>query len=242
MYRANNTLNILSESFIIYSLMRAIYGLIFILLLVFYYSTKITLGVLLSLLYKRPVSIDRRYLLKHWSYDNFELNWFHGLSKSPAITFSQVSANSFRFNIQKCSRSLYAFIAFRPTCFAWRLVMRNLHETSTHRARSLYPHSKNNSRRITYGIGCVWGMPSLSPLSSLDSGYWSVVLENWNDWRKVKVKINLKTLCFGGWLDLSLQHKTKLDQSKTSNSIPACDQERIKGTEKASPIHTLFHR
>ena len=23
---------------------------------------------------------------------------------------------------------------------------------------------KNNSRRITYGIGCVWGMPSLSPL------------------------------------------------------------------------------
>ena len=26
---------------------------------------------------------------------------------------------------------------------------------------------KNNSRRITYGIGCVWGMPSLSPLSSL---------------------------------------------------------------------------
>ena len=26
---------------------------------------------------------------------------------------------------------------------------------------------KNNSRRITYGLGCVWGMPSLSPLSSL---------------------------------------------------------------------------
>ena len=26
---------------------------------------------------------------------------------------------------------------------------------------------KNNSRRITYGIGCVWGMPSLSPVSSL---------------------------------------------------------------------------
>ena len=26
---------------------------------------------------------------------------------------------------------------------------------------------KNNSRRITYRIGCVWGMPSLSPLSSL---------------------------------------------------------------------------
>ena len=27
---------------------------------------------------------------------------------------------------------------------------------------------KNNSRRITYEIRCVWGMPSLSPLSSLD--------------------------------------------------------------------------
>ena len=26
---------------------------------------------------------------------------------------------------------------------------------------------KNNSRRITYGIGCVWRIPSLSPLSSL---------------------------------------------------------------------------
>ena len=57
-----NTLNILSGSFIIYSLKikRAISGLIFILLLVFYYTTKITLGVLLALLYKRPVSIDRR--------------------------------------------------------------------------------------------------------------------------------------------------------------------------------------
>ena len=55
-----NTLNILSGSFMIYSLKRAISGLIFILLLVFYCSTKITLGVLLALLYKRPVSIDRR--------------------------------------------------------------------------------------------------------------------------------------------------------------------------------------
>ena len=42
----------LSGSFIIYSLKRAISGLIFILLLVFYYSTKITLGVLLALLHK----------------------------------------------------------------------------------------------------------------------------------------------------------------------------------------------
>ena len=29
---------------------------------------------------------------------------------------------------------------------------------------------KNNSRRITYGIGCVWEMPSLPPLSSLGKG------------------------------------------------------------------------
>ena len=58
------------------------------------------------------------------------------------------------------SISLRAFIAFRPTCFTRHLGMRNLHET--------YPDSKNNSRRITYGIGCVWGMPSLSPISSLD--------------------------------------------------------------------------
>ena len=31
---------------------------------------------------------------------------------------------------------------------------------------------KNNSRRITYGIGCVWGIPSLSPLSSLAILQW----------------------------------------------------------------------
>ena len=74
-------------------------------------------------------------LLKHWGYDNFELKWFHGSSKSLAIPFPQVSADSFRINIQECSRSLYAFIAFRPTCFARRLVMPNLHETSTQHAR-----------------------------------------------------------------------------------------------------------
>ena len=43
------------------------------------------------------------------------------------IPFSQVSADSFPVNIQECSPSLYAFIAFRPTCFARRLVMRNIH-------------------------------------------------------------------------------------------------------------------
>ena len=34
---------------------------------------------------------------------------------------------------------------------------------------------KNNSRRITYGIGCVWRMPSLSPLSSLVIHWYSLV-------------------------------------------------------------------
>ena len=68
-------------------------------------------------------------------FDRRTANWFRGLSNSLAIPFSQVSADSFRFNIQECSRSLYAFIAFRPKCFARRLVMRNLHETSTQRAR-----------------------------------------------------------------------------------------------------------
>ena len=88
-----------------------------------------------------------------------------------------MGGDSFRINIQECSRSLYAFIAFRPTCFARRLVMRNLHETSTQRARQLSPDSKNNSRRITYGIGRVWGMPSLSPLSSLETKLFHSIAE-----------------------------------------------------------------
>ena len=121
-----NTLNILSGSFIIYSLRRAICGLIFILLLVFYYSTKITLGVLLALLYKRPVSIDRRNLRLR----QLRVKLISRVVKESSDSLFLVSAHSLRFNIQECSRSLYAFIAFRPTCFARRLVVRNLHETS----------------------------------------------------------------------------------------------------------------
>ena len=37
--------------------------------------------------------------------------------------------------------------------------------------------AKNNSRRITYGIGCVRGMPFLSPLSSLECNVWSSTFE-----------------------------------------------------------------
>ena len=126
-----NTLNILSGSFIIFSLKRAICGLIFILLLVFYYSTKITLGVLLALLYKRPVSIDRRNLRLR----QLRVKLISRVVKESIDSLFLVSAHPFLFNIQECSRSLYDFIALRPTCFARRLVVRNLHETSTQRAR-----------------------------------------------------------------------------------------------------------
>ena len=124
-------INIFSGSFIIYRLKKAISSLIysFISLLLFNKNNtwRPTCFIVQTTGFNRPAKF--LILLKHWGYDNFELNWFHGLSKSPAIPFSQVSADSFRFNIQEYSRSLYAFIAFRPTCFARRLVMRNLHET-----------------------------------------------------------------------------------------------------------------
>ena len=96
-----NTLNILSGSFIIYSLKRAISGLIFILnfisLLLFNKSNtwRPTCFIVQTTSFNRPAKFV--ILLKHWGYDNFELNWFHGLSKSPAIPFSQVSADSFCF-------------------------------------------------------------------------------------------------------------------------------------------------
>ena len=64
---------------------------------------------------------------------------------------------------------------------------------------------KNNSRQITYGIGCVWGMPSLSPLSSLGRnlfwqmpgfqrffvacGDWVVTIKTWPN-RKPRVKVS----------------------------------------------------
>ena len=54
---------------------------------------------------------------------------------------------------------------------------------------------KNNSRRITYELGCVWGMPSLSPLTSLDMTdlersddlFWHlrVGVEWWGGWSTV---------------------------------------------------------
>ena len=54
---------------------------------------------------------------------------------------------------------------------------------------------KNNSRRITYGIGCIWGMPSLSPLSSL--GYIQLNKEHLPGFRVVYVIAQTESECFG---------------------------------------------
>ena len=129
-------MNILSGSFIIYSLKRAISGLIFILLLVFLCNKNNTWRPT-CLLYKRPVSIDRRNFcfIKALRLRQLRVKLISRVVKESSDSlFLRVSADSFRFSTQKCSRSLYAFIAFRPTCFARCLVMRNLHETSTQHA------------------------------------------------------------------------------------------------------------
>ena len=43
---------------------------------------------------------------------------------------------------------------------------------------------KNNSKQITHGIGCVWGMPSLSPLSSpdYDPSIYGIQHAGWRNW------------------------------------------------------------
>ena len=97
----------LSRSFIIYSLKTAISGLIFILLLIFYYSTKITLGVVLALLYKRPgFNKPAKFLilLKHCGYDNFtgcqRVNRFSFPCERRLISFqySEMLSVSLRFH------------------------------------------------------------------------------------------------------------------------------------------------
>ena len=77
-----------------------------------------------------------------------------------------MSADSFRFNIQKCSRSLNAFIAFGPTCFVRRLVMRNLPETSTQRASNFIPILKITRDELPMEQGVYGGCP-LRPLYPL---------------------------------------------------------------------------
>ena len=51
-------------------------------------------------------------LFKHLGYDNFELNWFHGLSKSRPIPFSRVSANQKQSGVLTVDRCFAAFCIF----------------------------------------------------------------------------------------------------------------------------------
>ena len=140
-YNSNNNNNLITSRALLHSLINSAWQLKkktavkfkFVKLITCTWILLVTCLIVQMTGFNRPAKF--LILLKHWGYNNFELNWFHALSKIRAIPFSQVSADSFHFNIQKCSRSLYAFIAFRPTCFAWHLVMRNLHKTSTQHAR-----------------------------------------------------------------------------------------------------------
>ena len=58
------------------------------------------------------------------------------------------------------------------TAFGHAKHPRNIHAS---REVTLSFYSKNNSRRITYGIGCIWGMPSLSPLQSLATKFFKLL-------------------------------------------------------------------
>ena len=111
-------------------------------------------------------------LLKSWGYDNFELNWFPGCQRVQRFPFPRWAPTQF-VSIFRNALDLFTLSLPFARHFARRLIMQNFHETSTQRARYLYPDSKNNLRRITYGIGCVWEMPSLSPLSSLDKNHFA---------------------------------------------------------------------
>ena len=52
-----------------------------------------TCSIVQTTCFNRPAKF--LILLKHWGYDNFELNWFHGLSKSPAIPFPRWAPTHF---------------------------------------------------------------------------------------------------------------------------------------------------
>ena len=131
--------------------------MIFILLL----FNKITLGVLLALLYKRPVSIDRLRQLRVKLISRVVKESSDFLFPGERLLiwhqYSEMLSVSLRFHCLSPDMFCTAFSHAKPP--------RNIHAA---REVAFDPDSKNNSRRITYGIGCVWGMPSLSPLSSLD--------------------------------------------------------------------------
>ena len=119
-------MNFLSGSFIIYSLKRAISGLIFILSLVFYYSTKITLGILLASLYKRPVSIDRRKHIKAQRLRQLRVKMisrvvkessdslFPGERRLISLQYSEMLSNSLRFHCLSPYMFCTAFCHAKP--------------------------------------------------------------------------------------------------------------------------------
>ena len=81
---------------------------------------------------------------------------FPGDRRLISLQYSGMLSISLRFHCLSPDMFCTAFSHAKPP--------RNIHA-----AREV---TKNNSRRITYGIGCVWGMPSLSPLSSLGTNPW----------------------------------------------------------------------
>ena len=77
---------------------------------------------------------------------------------------------------------------------------------------------KNNSRRITDGIGCVWRMPSLSPLSSLGRTLSCGMDANLVvDWRWAKYQIKLFTI----------SQLLNLNPCCTYKKLPACKTAKI---------------
>ena len=81
---------------------------------------------------------------------------FLGERRLISLQYSGMLSISLRFHCLSPDMFCTAFRHAKPP--------RNIHAA---RKVTFIPILKNNSRRITYGIRCVWGMPSLSPLSSL---------------------------------------------------------------------------
>ena len=85
-------------------------------------------------------------------------SFFPGERRLISLQYSGMLSISLRFHCLSPDMFYTAFSHAKPT--------RNIH-AAREVTLIFYPDSKNNSRRITHGIGCIWGMPSLSPLSSL---------------------------------------------------------------------------
>ena len=89
----------------------------FILLLVFFYSTKITRGVLLALLHKRRVSIDRRNFevkLFSWVVKESSDSLFPGERRLTSLQFSGMLSTSLRFHCLSPDMFCMAFSHAKP--------------------------------------------------------------------------------------------------------------------------------